>query len=62
MMELRHLAMVNWHLFDIEDIEVGGLAIPAPVVETLRRTAPVTARCAISVRTPSRDLLRIAWI
>src|SRR5215475_11155707 len=24
MMELRHLAMVNWHLFDIEDIEVGG--------------------------------------
>src|SRR6266508_419925 len=24
MMELRHLAMVNWHLFDTEDIEVGG--------------------------------------
>jgi hypothetical protein len=24
MIELRHLAMVNWHLFDIEDIEVGG--------------------------------------
>jgi ABC-type molybdenum transport system ATPase subunit/photorepair protein PhrA len=24
MMELRHLTMVNWHLFDIEDIEVGG--------------------------------------
>jgi hypothetical protein len=24
MMELRHLAMVNWHLFDVEDIEVGG--------------------------------------
>jgi hypothetical protein len=24
MMELRHLAMVNWHLFDIEDIEVAG--------------------------------------
>ena len=24
MMELRHLAMVNWHLFDIEDIELGG--------------------------------------
>jgi Putative exonuclease SbcCD, C subunit/P-loop containing region of AAA domain len=24
MMELRHLALVNWHLFDIEDIEVGG--------------------------------------
>jgi uncharacterized protein YPO0396 len=23
-MERRHLAMVNWHLFDIEDIEVGG--------------------------------------
>ena len=24
MMELRHLAMVNWHLFDVEDIEIGG--------------------------------------
>ncbi|MBV8753584.1 MAG: hypothetical protein JO328_12070 [Hyphomicrobiales bacterium] len=24
MMELRHLAMVNWHLFDLEDIEIGG--------------------------------------
>ena len=24
MMELRHLAMVNWHLFDFEDIEIGG--------------------------------------
>ena len=24
MKELRHLAMVNWHLFDVEDIEVGG--------------------------------------
>jgi hypothetical protein len=24
MMELRHIAMVNWHLFDIEDVEVGG--------------------------------------
>ncbi len=24
MMELRHLAMVNWHLFDVEDIEVAG--------------------------------------
>jgi uncharacterized protein YPO0396 len=24
MMELRHLTMVNWHLFDVEDIEVGG--------------------------------------
>jgi Putative exonuclease SbcCD, C subunit/P-loop containing region of AAA domain len=26
MMELRHIAMVNWHLFDVEDIEVGGHA------------------------------------
>jgi len=24
MMEIRHLAMVKWHLFDTEDIEVGG--------------------------------------
>jgi uncharacterized protein YPO0396 len=24
MMELRHIAMVNWHLFDVEDIEIGG--------------------------------------
>jgi hypothetical protein len=24
MMELRHIAMVNWHLFDVEDIEVTG--------------------------------------
>jgi hypothetical protein len=24
MMELRHIAMVNWHLFDVEDIELGG--------------------------------------
>jgi hypothetical protein len=24
MMELRHIAMVNWHLFDCEDIEIGG--------------------------------------
>jgi hypothetical protein len=24
MMELRQLTMVNWHLFDVEDIEVGG--------------------------------------
>jgi hypothetical protein len=24
MMELRHLAMVNWHLFDVEDIEITG--------------------------------------
>jgi uncharacterized protein YPO0396 len=24
MMELRHIAMVNWHLFDVEDIEVAG--------------------------------------
>jgi hypothetical protein len=24
MMELRHFAMVNWHLFDVEDIEVAG--------------------------------------
>lgn len=24
MMELRHIAMVNWHLFDVEDIEVRG--------------------------------------
>ncbi|WP_407154017.1 SbcC/MukB-like Walker B domain-containing protein [Bradyrhizobium sp. STM 3557] len=24
MMELRHVAMVNWHLFDIEDIEISG--------------------------------------
>ena len=23
-MELRHIAMVNWHLFDVEDIEVTG--------------------------------------
>src|SRR2546421_9810805 len=26
MMELRHIAMVNWHLFDVEDIEIGGHA------------------------------------
>jgi hypothetical protein len=26
MMELRHLAMVNWHLFEFEDIEIGGHA------------------------------------
>lgn len=26
MMELRHIAMVNWHLFDFEDIEIGGHA------------------------------------
>ncbi|CCE06096.1 conserved hypothetical protein [Bradyrhizobium sp. STM 3843] len=24
MMELRHIAMVNWHLFDIEDVEITG--------------------------------------
>ncbi|HEY6259140.1 MAG TPA: SbcC/MukB-like Walker B domain-containing protein [Xanthobacteraceae bacterium] len=24
MMELRHITMVNWHLFDVEDIEMGG--------------------------------------
>ena len=24
MMELRHLAMVNWHLFDVADIPVAG--------------------------------------
>jgi energy-coupling factor transporter ATP-binding protein EcfA2 len=24
MMELRHVAMVNWHLFDVEDIEITG--------------------------------------
>lgn len=24
MMELRHIAMVNWHLFEVEDIEIGG--------------------------------------
>jgi energy-coupling factor transporter ATP-binding protein EcfA2 len=24
MMELRHIAMVNWHLFDVEDIELTG--------------------------------------
>jgi len=24
MMELRHIAMVNWHLFDVEDIEITG--------------------------------------
>src|ERR1700761_4377931 len=24
MMELRHVAMVNWHLFDIEDVEITG--------------------------------------
>jgi hypothetical protein len=26
MMELRHIAMVNWHLFDVEDIELTGHA------------------------------------
>jgi hypothetical protein len=26
MMELRHLTMVNWHLFDCEDVEIGGHA------------------------------------
>src|SRR5262245_54577347 len=26
MMELSHLAMVNWHLFDVEDIAIGGHA------------------------------------
>jgi len=26
MMELRHIAMVNWHLFDVEDVEIGGHA------------------------------------
>lgn len=26
MMELRHLAMVNWHLFDFEDVELDGHA------------------------------------
>jgi hypothetical protein len=26
MMELRHIAMVNWHLFDVEDIDIGGHA------------------------------------
>ena len=26
MMALRHLAMVNWHLFDVEDVEIGGHA------------------------------------
>jgi SbcC/RAD50-like, Walker B motif/P-loop containing region of AAA domain len=26
MMELRHIAMVNWHLFDVEDIEINGHA------------------------------------
>ena len=26
MMQLRHIAMVNWHLFDVEDIEIGGHA------------------------------------
>ena len=24
MMELRHLTMVNWHLFDVEDVDVAG--------------------------------------
>jgi uncharacterized protein YPO0396 len=24
MMELRHIAMVNWHLFDVEDVEISG--------------------------------------
>ncbi|WP_354268227.1 ATP-binding protein [Bradyrhizobium japonicum] len=24
MMELRHLTMVNWHLFDVADIDVRG--------------------------------------
>jgi hypothetical protein len=24
MMELRHLAMVNWHLFDVEDVDIAG--------------------------------------
>src|ERR1700732_4435252 len=24
MMELRHIAMVNWHLFDVEDVEITG--------------------------------------
>ena len=24
MMELHHIAMVNWHLFDVEDIEITG--------------------------------------
>ncbi len=26
MMELRHIAMVNWHLFDVEDVEITGHA------------------------------------
>src|SRR5712664_665 len=26
MMELRHIAMINWHLFDVEDIEIEGHA------------------------------------
>ena len=26
MMELRHIAMVNWHLFDVEDVELTGHA------------------------------------
>ena len=26
MMELRHIAMINWHLFDVEDVEIGGHA------------------------------------
>jgi len=26
MMELRHVAMVNWHLFDVEDVEIRGHA------------------------------------
>lgn len=26
MMELQHLVMVNWHLFDAEDVEIGGHA------------------------------------
>src|ERR1700733_14180286 len=26
MMELRHIAMVQWHLFDVEDIEITGHA------------------------------------
>ena len=24
MMELHHIAMVNWHLFDVEDVELTG--------------------------------------
>jgi hypothetical protein len=26
MMQLRHIAMINWHLFDVEDVEIGGHA------------------------------------